>query len=59
VDVVRYQGEAVALVGADHPETALRAMKRIEVEYEVLEPVVDMETAAETGTEESNEAAAS
>ncbi|MBB5954277.1 CO/xanthine dehydrogenase Mo-binding subunit [Saccharothrix tamanrassetensis] len=47
VDVVRYQGEPVALVGADHPETALRAMKRIEVEYEVLTPVVDMETATE------------
>ncbi|WP_433272892.1 molybdopterin cofactor-binding domain-containing protein [Actinosynnema sp. CS-041913] len=45
VDVVRYQGEPVALVGADHPETALRAMKRIKVEYEVLTPVVDMETA--------------
>ncbi|HEX6343676.1 xanthine dehydrogenase family protein molybdopterin-binding subunit [Umezawaea sp.] len=47
IDVVRYQGEAVALVGADHPETATRAMKRIRVEYEVLEPVVDMETAAD------------
>jgi xanthine dehydrogenase D subunit len=47
VDVVRYQGEAVALVGADHPETATRAMKLIKVEYEVLEPVVDMETAAD------------
>ncbi|ANZ39162.1 xanthine dehydrogenase subunit D [Lentzea guizhouensis] len=47
VDVVRYQGEPVALVGADHPETALRAMKKIVVEYEVLEPVVDMETAAD------------
>ncbi|MER5266466.1 molybdopterin cofactor-binding domain-containing protein [Actinosynnema sp. NPDC002837] len=44
-DVVRYQGEPVALVGADHPETAQRAMKRIKVEYEVLTPVVDMETA--------------
>jgi len=45
VDIVRYQGEAVALVGADHPETALRAMKKISVVYDVLEPVVDMETA--------------
>ncbi|WP_434441865.1 molybdopterin cofactor-binding domain-containing protein [Lentzea sp. E54] len=45
VDVVRYQGEPVALVGADHPETALRAMKKIVVTYDVLEPVVDMETA--------------
>ena len=32
VDVVRYQGEPVALVGADHPETALRAMKKIVVD---------------------------
>ncbi len=47
VDIVRYQGEAVALVGADHPETALRAMKKIVVTYDVLEPVVDMETAAD------------
>ncbi|TWP51793.1 molybdopterin-dependent oxidoreductase [Lentzea tibetensis] len=47
VDVVRYQGEPVALVGADHPETANRAMKRIKVTYEVLEPVVDMETATQ------------
>ncbi|WP_236794081.1 molybdopterin cofactor-binding domain-containing protein [Amycolatopsis sp. GM8] len=42
VDVVRYQGEPVALVAADHPETARRAMKRIKVEYEVLEPVTDV-----------------
>jgi CO/xanthine dehydrogenase Mo-binding subunit len=47
VDVVRYQGEPVALVGADHPETALRAMKKVVVTYDVLEPVVDMETAVD------------
>ncbi|WP_112263015.1 molybdopterin cofactor-binding domain-containing protein [Lentzea terrae] len=47
VDVVRYQGEPIALVGADHPETALRAMKKIAVVYDVLEPVVDMETAVD------------
>jgi xanthine dehydrogenase D subunit len=46
VDVVRYQGEPVALVGADHPETARRAMERIGVGYEVLEPVVDSEASA-------------
>jgi xanthine dehydrogenase D subunit len=45
VDVVRYQGEPVALVAADHPETARRAMKRIRVDYEVLEPVTDAEAA--------------
>ncbi|HEY3708765.1 MAG TPA: xanthine dehydrogenase subunit D [Amycolatopsis sp.] len=46
-DVVRYQGEPVALVAADHPETALRAMKRIKVSYEVLEPVTDSEAAVD------------
>jgi xanthine dehydrogenase D subunit len=40
-DVVRYQGEPVALVAADHPEIALRAAKKIGVDYQVLEPVTD------------------
>lgn len=39
--VVRYQGEPVALVAADHPETARRAAKRIAVDYEVLAAVTD------------------
>ncbi|GAA1263347.1 xanthine dehydrogenase subunit D [Pseudonocardia aurantiaca] len=39
--VVRYQGEPVALVAADHPETARRAAKRIVVEYEELPAVTD------------------
>jgi CO/xanthine dehydrogenase Mo-binding subunit len=38
-DVVRYQGEPVALVAADHPEIALRAARKIAVDYQVLEPV--------------------
>ncbi len=38
-DEVRYQGEPVAIVAADHPETARRAADRIEVDYEVLEPL--------------------
>jgi len=42
-DVVRYQGEPVAIVAADHPEAARRAAGRIEVEYELLEPVTDPE----------------
>ncbi|SEP51640.1 xanthine dehydrogenase subunit D [Amycolatopsis saalfeldensis] len=46
-DVVRYQGEPVALVAADHPETARRAMKRIKVSYEVLEPITDSEAAVD------------
>ncbi|MBA0127104.1 xanthine dehydrogenase subunit D [Haloechinothrix sp. YIM 98757] len=41
VDTVRYQGEAVALVAADHPETARRAMHEIVVDYEVLDPLTD------------------
>ncbi len=40
-DVVRYQGEPVALVAADHPETARRAAGKIVVDYEVYEPVTD------------------
>ncbi|HEX9337473.1 MAG TPA: xanthine dehydrogenase subunit D [Pseudonocardiaceae bacterium] len=45
VNVVRYQGEPVALVGADHPETARRALARIAVEYEVYSPVTDARAA--------------
>jgi xanthine dehydrogenase D subunit len=41
VDVVRYQGEPVALVAADHPETARRAAARIVVTYEQLEGVTE------------------
>jgi xanthine dehydrogenase D subunit len=40
-DVVRYQGEPVALVAADHPETARRAAKRIRVDYQPLPAVTD------------------
>jgi len=40
-DWVRYQGEAVALVAADHPEVARRAMRKIIVDYEVHQPVTD------------------
>jgi xanthine dehydrogenase D subunit len=41
IDQVRYQGEPVAVVAADHPETARRALERIVVDYDVLEPVTD------------------
>jgi CO/xanthine dehydrogenase Mo-binding subunit len=47
VDRVRYFGEAVALVAAEHPEQARRAAEKIAVEYEPLEPVVDPERATE------------
>ena len=40
-EFVRYEGEPVALVAADHPETARRAAKRIQVDYEVLPAVTD------------------
>ena len=46
-DRVRYFGEPVAIVAAEHPEQARRAAERIRVEYEPLEPVVDMERAIE------------
>ncbi|MHA6796999.1 xanthine dehydrogenase subunit D [Pseudonocardia bannensis] len=39
--VVRYQGEPVALVAADHPEIARQAAKKIRVDYDVWEPVTD------------------
>jgi xanthine dehydrogenase D subunit len=44
-DVVRYAGEPVAVVAADHPETARRAAARIVVDYEVLAPLTDPEAA--------------
>ncbi|PZS14642.1 MAG: xanthine dehydrogenase subunit D [Pseudonocardiales bacterium] len=39
--VVRYQGEPVALVAADHPEIARQAVKKIVVDYQVLPAVTD------------------
>ena len=46
-DRVRYYGEPVALVAAEEPEQARRAAAAVRVEYELLEPVVDMERATE------------
>ena len=43
--VVRFYGEAICAIAADHPETARRAGEAIVVEYEVLEPMVDPELA--------------
>jgi len=40
-DMVRYQGEPVALVAADHPEIARQAAKKIVVDYQILPPVTD------------------
>ncbi len=39
--VVRYQGEPVALVAADHPEIARQAAKKVAVDYEPLPRVTD------------------
>jgi len=48
-DVVRYWGEAIALVAADHPERARRAAEKVRVDYEVLTPVTTAEAALEAG----------
>jgi CO/xanthine dehydrogenase Mo-binding subunit len=45
IDRVRYFGEPVAIVAAEHPEQARRAAAAIAVEYEPLEPVIDPEGA--------------
>jgi len=42
-DIVRYTGEPVAVVAAEHPDTARRACAAIVVDYEILDPVVDPE----------------
>ncbi|HEY4347077.1 MAG TPA: molybdopterin cofactor-binding domain-containing protein, partial [Gaiellaceae bacterium] len=47
IDRVRYFGEPVALVAADHPELARRAAEAIRIEYEPLELVTDMERATQ------------
>ena len=40
-DCVRYMGEAVAAVAADHPETARRAAAAVVVDYVPTEPLTD------------------
>ncbi len=54
-DVVRYQGEPVALVAADHPETARRAVAAIVVDYEPLEPLCDGDAAIARGARKLRE----
>lgn len=44
-EVIRYHGEAVAAVAADHPETARRAAEAVAVDYAPMEPLVDAEAA--------------
>ncbi|HEY8028852.1 MAG TPA: molybdopterin cofactor-binding domain-containing protein [Gaiellaceae bacterium] len=48
IDRVRYFGEPVAIVAAEHPEQARRAAERIVVDYETLPPIADPERATES-----------
>ena len=48
IDRVRYFGEPVAIVAAEHPEQARRAAELIVVDYEPLVPIVDPERATES-----------
>ena len=44
-EYVRYVGDEVAVVAAKDERTAEEALKKIKVEYEILEPVLDFEKA--------------
>ena len=44
-DVVRFEGEPVALVGSEDLETCRRALAAIRVDYEILVPITDPEIA--------------
>lgn len=46
---VRYVGDAVALVAAETEEIAEEALDLIDVEYEVLQPVLDIDSALKPG----------
>jgi CO/xanthine dehydrogenase Mo-binding subunit len=48
IDRVRYFGEPVALIAAEHPEQARRAAELIVVDYEPLVPISDPERATES-----------
>ena len=43
-------GQAILLIAADNEETARKAAQLIRIEYEVLEPILNLETAIEKGT---------
>lgn len=49
-DVVRFEGEVVAAVAALTPELAAAAVAAIEVEYEDLPPILDVEAALQPGS---------
>ena len=52
---VRYVGEAVAAVVADHPSTARDALELIESDYETLRPYIDAYEAIADGAEPIHE----
>ena len=47
MDIVRYAGEPVAIVAAEDAEQARQALKKINIRYQPLTPVTDMERALE------------
>jgi len=49
-DVVRFEGEVVAAVAALTPEAAAAAVDAIEVDYQDLPPILDLEAALEPGS---------
>ncbi len=49
-DIVRFEGEVVAAVAALTPEQAAAGVAAIEVEYEDLAPILDVEAALEPGS---------
>jgi CO/xanthine dehydrogenase Mo-binding subunit len=58
-DVVRFEGEVVAAVAAVTPEAAAAAVEAIDVDYEDLPAVLDVEAALEPGSPLVHEAIAS
>jgi xanthine dehydrogenase D subunit len=51
IDEVRYQGEPIAVVAADDPDTARRAAAAIAVDFDVLRPVTDADAALGAGSD--------
>ncbi len=49
-DVVRWEGEVIAAVAAETPEIAALAAALIDVDLEILPPIIDLETATDAGT---------
>lgn len=53
--VVRFVGDRVAAVAADDPFIAAKAVKLIEVTYEILPPVITLEEAVQAGAPQAHE----